>query len=105
MKWNELQITVDGITSNLGDVVNNAINGRDTLGAMELTTEGGVRTWDGVFVHAVDQVPEWDSLQSIDVDWSGFATAVDAARATEHSQNDGHASESHYAARMEACRE
>jgi hypothetical protein len=83
INWKSLLLTVDSTTFSLGLLVEDAMNGRDTLGELTLTADGAIREWPQVLVHAEGQEPAWDSLQSLDVDWTGFEAAVENARATE----------------------
>ncbi len=78
--WRELEVhDADGFVGHLGELVDDA---PANLDACELNEDGSVSEWQGHFVAAPGEAPDWDTPRG-EVDWSGLAAALKAARGAE----------------------
>lgn len=83
--WRQLTATYTGGEScNLGDLLEAAGCGRDTIGGIVLDDTGKIIEWQEVFVSADGEEPDWDTPRC-PVDWTGLVEAVANARAVEQS--------------------
>jgi len=88
INWRQLTATYAGGEScNLGELLDNACRGRDTIGGIVLDETGKIIEWQEVFVSADGEDPDCDTPRC-PVDWTGLTEAVANARAVEQSLSD-----------------
>jgi hypothetical protein len=84
--WRDLNVAHDGFAkrfwTKLGSLADDAIQCRDTFGAIELHENGSIKSWQDCFVFADNEEPDWDTPNQ-PVDWTGFAEIVANARHNE----------------------
>jgi hypothetical protein len=80
MNYRDLRlIDADNNETTIGEAIDRAISLRECSEFDEryltLARAGRVDSWDGYFIAAVGEDPDWDTPRCV-VDWSGFAEAV-----------------------------
>ena len=85
--WRELTACYENSSVNLGKLLDDAMSGRDTIGALVVDDTGKIIEWQEVFVAADHEDPAHDTPRC-PVDWTGLYEAVQAARQVEASLSD-----------------
>ena len=85
--WRELTAYYENSSVNLGKLLDDAMSGRDTIGALVVDDTGKIIEWQEVFVAADHEEPAYDTPRC-PVDWTGLYAAVQEARQVEASLSD-----------------
>ena len=76
MNWRQLQVT-DGDGDSFGDLGTLVETAPANLDSATIE-DGKIVSWDGFFMAAPDEDPDWDTPR-VEVDWTGFQETWDVA--------------------------